>query len=276
MPLRRFLLAGGTFLLLTAAATLSAAQCGESIQSFSPGETIRYQIAYNWNFVWVKAGEVTFNIEETSYKGKTAWHMTGEGNSYKFYDFIYKVRDRYEVWTDTSLQPLHFVRDTREAKYEVYNEYTFDRKGNKIYAELSNSESTPRSDTLDWPSCTYDVLSMVYHARNLNFASLSEQDTIPISALIDGKVYDSLYVRYIGKEVIENRDGLRYRCIKFVPLLVEGTIFSGGEDMTVWVTDDNNRIPIMVEAKILVGSVKAYLYSYEGLRYPLEALMPDE
>ena len=263
-------------LLLACCAQTAAAQCGEGIQSFAPGEEIHYQIAYNWNFVWVKAGEVTFTIKEDTYEGKPAWHMTGEGKSYKFYDFIYKVRDRYEVWTDTSLRPLHFIRDTREGKQEVYNEYTFDQRKQRVYASLSNSESTEHKDTLDWPACTYDVLSLTYHARNLDFSTLSEQDTLPIAAIIDGKVYDSLYVRYMGRENIKNRDGKEYRCIKFVPLLVEGTIFSGGEDMTVWVTDDNNRIPVMVEAKILVGSVKAYLDSYSGLRYPLDALIEEE
>jgi len=43
---------------------------------------------------------------------------------------------------------------------------------------------------------------------------------------------------------------------------VEGTIFRGGEDMLVWVSTDNRKIPIVVEAKILVGSVKAYLADY--------------
>ena len=48
-------------------------------------------------------------------------------------------------------------------------------------------------------------------------------------------------------------------------MLVEGTIFKGGEDMTIWVTDDGNRVPIMVEAKILIGSVKAIITGAEGL-----------
>ena len=88
--------------------------------------------------------------------------------------------------------------------------------------------------------------------------------------ILDGKTYN-LYIRYKGKEIIKNREGRRFRCLKFSPLLVEGTIFASGEDMTVWVTDDKNRIPIIVEAKILIGSVKAMFIKAKGLRHPMEA-----
>ncbi|NJK87753.1 MAG: DUF3108 domain-containing protein [Bacteroidales bacterium] len=75
-----------------------------------------------------------------------------------------------------------------------------------------------------------------------------------------------MFIRYLGKETIETKEGIKYNCIKFSSLLVEGTIFKGGEDLIVWVTDDKNRVPVLVQAKILVGSVKAYLTGTEGLR----------
>ena len=80
-----------------------------------------------------------------------------------------------------------------------------------------------------------------------------------------------IYIRYLGKERIKNRDGRKFDCLKFKPLLVEGTIFESGEDMTVWVTDDQNRVPIIVEAKILIGSVKAVFVDAKGLRSPMTA-----
>ena len=89
--------------------------------------------------------------------------------------------------------------------------------------------------------------------------------------IIDGKIYP-LYIRYLGKENIRTHDGKQqYKCIKFSVLLVEGTIFKGGEDMNIWVTDDENKIPVLVESKILVGSVKAYLNTTQGLRNPTTA-----
>ncbi len=122
---------------------------------------------------------------------------------------------------------------------------------------------------------TNDLLSMVYMARNIDFESYAVGAKIPIRMIVDGKCYD-LYIRYLGKEVVETREDRKFRCLKFRPLLVPGTIFKSGEDMTVWVTDDLNRIPIIVEAKVLIGSVKALFVGVKGARNPITAEILDE
>ena len=76
-----------------------------------------------------------------------------------------------------------------------------------------------------------------------------------LAFVLDGKVYPS-YVRYLGKEVIKT-DLLGYvKCIKFRPRLISGSLFKEGEGMTVWVTDDENKMPVYVETQIVVGMVK--------------------
>ena len=89
--------------------------------------------------------------------------------------------------------------------------------------------------------------------------------------LLDDKVYP-LYIKYVGKEVIKTKFGT-YRAIKIAPLLIEGTMFSGGEKMTVYVTDDDNHIPVRIDSPIAVGSVKVDLASHKNLRHPLKALI---
>jgi hypothetical protein len=111
---------------------------------------------------------------------------------------------------------------------------------------------------------------MIYQARNIDFMKYKKGDKIPITMVVDGEIHN-LYIRYHGKEVAQTREGRKFNCLKFSPLLVAGTIFNAGEDMTVWVTDDRNRVPIVVEAKILVGSVKAVFTEAKGLKYPLTA-----
>ena len=75
-------------------------------------------------------------------------------------------------------------------------------------------------------------------------------------------------INYLGKEKVETKEGL-FNCIKFSPLLIEGTIFKGGEQMMVWVTDDANKIPVRVESPIIVGAVRAELHKYQGLKNPV-------
>jgi hypothetical protein len=164
-----------------------------------------------------------------------------------------------------TLKPLWHNRNTFEGGYEAYENYYFDHNLNQIISETRTSKRPNKVDTLINQPCTYDLLSLVYYARNLDFSKLTINDTIPVSIVLDNEIYH-LFIRYLGKVFIENGNDSKYRCIKFSVKLVEGTIFEGGEDLFVWVTDDNNRIPVLIEAKILVGSVKAILRTAENIR----------
>ena len=114
-----------------------------------------------------------------------------------------------------------------------------------------------RKDTIALQPDTYNMLSVAWKARELDFDKYKKGDMIPIRILLDDKIYD-LYIRYLGLEKVKTDSGRR-QCYVFSPLLVAGDVFKGGENMKVWVSNDEYRIPVMVEAKILVGSVKGIL-----------------
>ncbi len=105
----------------------------------------------------------------------------------------------------------------------------------------------------------------------INFDKYQEGDKIPFDLFMDNEVFH-MYVRYMGKETIKTRYG-KFRTIKFKPLLVKGTLFEGGEKMTVWVSDDANKVPLRIESAIIVGSVKVDMMGYRNLRYPLTSLI---
>jgi hypothetical protein len=88
---------------------------------------------------------------------------------------------------------------------------------------------------------------------------------------LDNQVYD-LYIRYVGKETIKTKYG-KFRAIKIKPLLIKGTIFEGGEKMTVWISDDANHIPVRVESPISVGSVKVDMMDFKNRRTPMNSLI---
>lgn len=251
-------------------------QCFDNRKVFSPGEEVTYHAYYNWGFIWINAGIVTFGVEKDNWDGKPAWHLKSYGSTYKAYDQFFKVRDSFDVWVDPhSLQPLEFHRKTNEGSYHAHFHYRFDQEDRVVSASISKRGSPYRDTTFTWPECSYDLLSMVYQARNIDFSQYEINEKIPIKLIVDGEVYN-LYIRFLGKEVVkEDRSGRKFRCLKFSPLLVEGTIFEEGEDMTVWVTDDDSRIPIIVEAKILVGSVKAVFVEAKGLKNPMSAEIVD-
>ena len=247
-------------------------QCIDKIKTFKPGEKITYDAYYNWGFIWIHAGDVQFTINQKTYLNQNVLSFEATGNSLKSYDWLYKVRDKFQSMVDVeTFSPVWFERNTLEGSYKAYENYIFNPNG-KIYSVVENSKKPLKRDTLKASSCTYDVLSMIYYARALNFDKYKPKEKIQLKSILDGQLFP-LYLHYLGKETIKNRDGKKYRCIKFTALLVEGTIFKGGENMTIWVTDDDNRIPVLVEAKILIGSVKACLKTVEGASYEMKALV---
>ena len=247
-------------------AQISSAQCIEENFAFQGGEKLTYRGYYNWGFIWVAAGEVNLSIDTTNYQGKEAFRFYGTGKNLKAFDWFFKLRDTLTCYADiNTLAPLHFDRRTNEAKYKAHHEYWFDYSDSTIISKIQKRDRPVRMDTIRNKACTFDILSVAYYVRNLDFSKYKKGEKIPVSMLVDNEIYP-LYIRYKGLESIKTKSGERFECLKFSPLLVEGTMFKGGEDMTVWLSNDDNRIPIMVEAKVLVGSVKGVLDSYEGLR----------
>lgn len=241
-------------------------QCLDRNFAFHPGENLQYTGYYNWGFIWVAAGEVNLRVEQTDYENKPAYKITGEGKNLKAFDWFFKLRDTLTSYVDTAtLAPFFFDRKTNEAKYHARHRYLFDYENNKIYSQIKKRTRPEKQDTIDLTPCTFDILTVAYYARNIDYSKYKEGDKIPLTMLVDNQIYP-LYVRYLGIEEVKTRTGERFECLTFAPLLVEGTMFKGGEDMKVWMSNDDNRIPIMVEAKVLVGSVKGILSSYDGLR----------
>lgn len=253
-------------LLLLMGTFVINAQCLENNFAFQSGEKLVFRGYYNWGFIWVAAGEVELSVESDQFQNQNVFKIKGEGRNTKAFDWLFKLRDTLTCYADVkTLAPLYFDRRTHEAKYDAHHEYWFDYGKNQITSKIKKKEKPVKLDTITNKPCTFDILSVAYYVRNLDFSKYKKGDKIPISMLIDNEVH-SLYIRYRGLETIKANSGERFECLKFSPLLVEGTLFKGGEDMTVWLSNDDNRIPIMVEAKVLVGSVKGLLESYDGLR----------
>ncbi|MCS6991318.1 MAG: DUF3108 domain-containing protein [Chitinophagales bacterium] len=235
--------------------------CRQINTAFEPGEVLVYRVAYHWNALWLNAGEVSFTVNNSVYGDRQVYHIIGYGATYKTYDWFFKVRDTYETFVDQeTLLPLKFIRNVYEGGYTIYENVSFNHAEGKAI-------SLKREQQI--PPCTHDVLSAIYFARNIDFNKYQINDTIPIKLFLDDSLYH-VYIRYLGKELIKSRKGT-FNCIKFRPLLIKGTIFKGGEQMVVWVTDDENKIPIIVESPIIVGSIRAELHRWQGLRHPLRS-----
>lgn len=258
---KSFLLA--FILCITIRLTAGDEFCGIRNKTFIAGENISFIVFYNALGLYVNAGTASFNTSLEKINNKPVYHVVGAGQTNTKYDWIFKVRDRYETYFDTgTLQPYRFIRNIEEGGYKKYENVTFNQSANTAITT---------NGVFKVPNCIQDVLSAIYYARNIDFSNYREGDKIPFSMFMDNEVFN-MYVRYLGKETIKTRYG-KFRTIKFKPLLVKGTLFEGGEKMTVWVTDDFNRVPVRIESPIVVGTVKVDLMGYKNLRYPMTSLI---
>lgn len=231
--------------------------------AFSQGENLVYKVYYALAGAYVPAGEATFNTTLEKFGGKDTYHVVAEGKTFSFYDKFYRVRDKYETYIDTAtLQPYKFIRDVNEGGYKTYENVTFVK---------SAGTAVTTQGVYKVPPCIQDVLSAIFYARNINFNHYKKNDTIPFDMFLDRQVYH-LYVRYLGKETIRTHYG-KFHAIKFRPLLIKGTMFEGGEKMSVWVSDDPNHIALRVESPITVGKVSVDMTMYRNPRYPLSSLI---
>lgn len=252
------------FALTTAGRTVAQDNfCGISNTAFKAGESLTLKVFYNLGSMFVGAGEATFNCNLEKYNGRDVYHVVGDGKTYRTYDWVFKVRDKYESYIDTAtMMPLRFIRNVSEGGYKIYNNVGFNRE---------NNTATSTKGTYTVPACIQDVISAIYYARNIDFSKHKPGDKIPFAMFLDDEVYN-IYIRYVGKEEVDTRFG-KFRAIKFKPLLIKGTIFEGGEQMTVWVSDDGNKIPLRIDSPISVGSIKVDMVNYSGLRYALSSLV---
>ncbi|MEI6899695.1 MAG: DUF3108 domain-containing protein [Bacteroidota bacterium] len=259
-------------LILLLAQTISA-QCFKKNEAFQAGEFVSFNISYNFGPIWMDAGTVTFSVTNENFHGKACYHLKATGKTFFSYDYFFKVRDYYDSWVDQqNFNTIEFRRSIVEGKYSLLNTIRYDTNRSKIISNTKRNNDPVTHDTIIPKPCTFDMLSAVYFTRTMDLTSMERDKKIPVNVVIDENLYD-IFFKFLGKEIIETNDGQRYRCNKFSARMVQGTIFKGDEDVLVWITDDENKIPVLVEAKIIVGTVKACLKEVKGLRNPSGSLV---
>jgi len=247
-------------------------RCQIQNTAFRDGETIVYKLYYNWKFVWLSAGEVTFKVRDLG----SQYHLSADGTTYKSYEWFYKVRDKYDTYVDKeTLLPIVSIRDIHEGSYTLYDKIIFDKTNNVARSLRGRSRKDAEWEEYDVESCMHDMLSIVYFSRNLNFDNMEVGREIPIKIFMDEETWP-LKVVFKGKESEKKIKGMgKFNTLQFSPEVISGYIFDEGDEMNIWVSDDKNRIPLQIESPVSVGSIKAVLKEYNGLRYDLAAKIEE-
>src|SRR5579872_7451533 len=248
------------FVVLFAACSLSSAFAQEFTKvatAFQAGENLSYKVKYGF----VTGAEATIRVEDSplKFEGQPVYHIIAEGKTAGTFDIFYKVRSRYESYVDeNTLLPYFYAENRHESSYRHSDNVTFNHNNNTIKAGKGMFPFTVH---------VFDFISAYYFARCIDVSKLKIGEKLDMQYFLDDGVH-VMSITYMGKERVKCSMGT-FNCLKFSPTIIPGRIFRKDSKLYLWVTDDNNRIPVKAHVEVIVGSLTMDLASASGLKYPL-------
>lgn len=254
MPMNQF------FILFVAMCTSLNAPAQEP--TFEGGEWFKFRLSYSG---WFKAGEATLAVTDELYKEKKVYHIKGQGVTTGMTKLFFNVADNYETYVDQkTILPYRFVRKIDEGGHTKDKVIDFDQQHQKAY--VFDKKHNERA-TFDTPASVHDMISSFYFLRDqIDIDTLEEGKEIGLDMFFDEESF-KFKLRYLGSEVIDTKFG-KVKTVVFRPLVQAGRIFKEKESLTLWVSADKNKIPLRIKAELAVGSLKADLEAYKGLKHP--------
>lgn len=235
--------------------------------AFQEGEWLKFRIHYGF----LNASYATLRVKSDTVRDIPVYHVVGRGKTTGFASIFFKVDDTYESYFDKkSGKPYKFIRKIDEGGYTKDIEINFDHK--KEVAVLKDKKNNKKLNfTLN--EDIQDLISAFYYLRNhYNPDELVVGKSIELKMLYDDDGIFLFRLKYLGKEVLKTKFG-KVECLKFRPYVQSGRVFKEQESLSLWVSNDLNRIPVRIKADLAVGSLKADLDGYNGLKNQFRIIM---
>jgi hypothetical protein len=236
--------------------------------AFKQGEKLTFEI--NYGFITAGTAEMMIAPNTVNINARPCYDITFTVNSSSAFTSVYRVNDYYKCYLDAQgLFPWRFEQHIKEGNYTRDFEALFDHVYKKVKTYTGEKDPKKFEGEFDIPQYVHDGISAFYYVRTQSFAGMKTGDVMKLQNFYNDKTYP-LDVKYLGKETIEVPAG-EFSCIKVQPYFIEGGLFKSEGDITVWLTDDDRKMPVKVSSKIIIGSVDVDLTSYSGLAGPLNS-----
>jgi hypothetical protein len=242
-------------IMLLATAGLQA----QSEKTFDVGEWFKFRIHYGL----VNAGYATLEVKEATKNNKKVFHIVGNGYTTGMTKFFFKVNDDYQSYFDKKTgQPYQFIRKIDEGGYKKNQEGFFNQSANNV---LVKDYKNKTEKTISVPENVQDIVSAFYYLRNHpSIDKLKVGESIAIDMFFDDET-TKFKLKFMGREVISTKFG-KVKSMIFRPYVQAGRVFKEEESLTVWISDDGNKVPLRIKASLAVGSLKADLENFKGLQ----------
>ncbi|SFU58343.1 Protein of unknown function [Pustulibacterium marinum] len=248
-------------LLLLLVAVVSIQSVPYQKNSYQAGEWFKFRIHYGI----LNASYATLELKDAYINDRWVYHAVGNGQTTGLAKFFFKVDDTYESYFDKfNNRPYRFIRNIDEGGYTKNLEINFNYDDR--VAEVNNKKHD-KITNIDMPYGIQDLISGFYYLRNnVDVDNLSVNDDIEIDMLYDDDEVFKFKLKFLGKEDLDTKFGT-VECLKFRPYVQSGRVFKEKESLSLWVSNDENKIPIRIQADLRVGSLKADLDAYKGLKH---------
>ena len=235
-------------------------------RAYGDGEYFKFRVHYGF----VTAGYATLNVNNSKINGKEVYHVKGFGKTVGLSKWFFKVEDDYQSYIDKEKDiPYRFIRKIDEGGYTKDIQIDFNHNTNKATV---NDKKHNETAVFSFPKETQDMISAFYYLRNkLDTQNIKEGDVLEMNMFFDNENY-KFRLKFLGKEILDTNFG-RIRTLIFRPYVQSGRVFKEKESLTVWISDDNNKIPLLVNADLAVGSLKATLTEFKGLQHSFKILV---
>ena len=245
-------------------------------QLYIPGETLHFRMSYRAKlFPNTEVAKAVMQTTESTLDGAPVYKVYGYGETAKAFSWILPVQDAYTIWVDPqTLRTKRFDSDIHEGDYTFKSTYLFDWTNLNVHTRWRSRQRPEKFKTMAISTKSMDPLSLYFNLRTVKDEEIKPGFTRELEMVLEDTVR-TLNFRFDGREVKKIRNLGRFNTLRFRCKIATSTdtSFRDGTEFIVWISDDRNKIPLYIESPIKVGSVCAYLSSYEGLRYPMDSFI---
>ena len=252
----------------------SQAQCTYKNTAFKPGEFLSYNLYYNWQFVWIKAGTASMYIVQSVYNGTPAYRASLITRGNDKIDEMYVLRDTLLSYSSLKLEPLYYRKGAREGKRYNVDEvwYTYNDGKVSLKQHRQNTSGNHSYLTTQRTDCVFDMMNMFLQARSYDPEGWKKGHCIDIP-IADGNGIDKAQLRYRGKTTVKADDGKKYRCLELSYVEWDKRKNKYKEIVRLYITDDENHVPVRLDMYLRFGAAKAFLTSHKGIRSPMTSIV---
>lgn len=240
----------------------------KALQAYQAGEWFRFRIHYGI----FNASYATIELIDEKWENQPVYHARAIGRTTGLARLFFKVDDYYDSYfTQDTSRPLYFTRNIDEGGYKKNVTIRFDHQNKK--AEVNDLLENDTA-TFDMESDVQDLVSCFYYLRNqFDASSINVGEFITVNLFFDKENF-AFKFKFLGTEEIKTKFG-RVKSLKFRPYVHSGRVFRSKQSITLWVSDDENKMPLRMEAELKVGSITADLDAFKGLKNQFKIVVPD-